>query len=269
MKTRIISGAVLAVGGIAVLILGGPVLLAVLAFASLVGMDEFCKATGAVPKNGKRPAVLLTAFAGCAAYYAVMYFKGEEYCLALLSLVILAVLACYVLTFSKISSSAAVDAAFSFVYVGVMLGFIYLIRVSAYGLRIVWFVFLSSWVADTCAYFAGRFLGKHKMSPVLSPKKTVEGAVGGIAGAAAAGLLFSAIVMKGSFLWQSAVICGIGAVISIFGDLAASAVKRDRGIKDYGSLIPGHGGILDRFDSVIFTAPVIYFLSLLLINNGL
>ena len=109
------------------------------------------------------------------------------------------------------------------------------------------------------------------MTPKLSPKKSVEGGIGGVAGAALLGVLF-ALAMNH---WGGAdvnplhyaVICGAGGMISQVGDLAASAVKRNHDIKDYGTLIPGHGGILDRFDSVIFTAPVIYYLAILLAGN--
>ena len=107
-------------------------------------------------------------------------------------------------------------------------------------------------------------IGKHKMAPVLSPKKSIEGAVGGVAGATLLGVAYAAAT-QGPMV-QYAVICAVGALISMVGDLAASAIKRNQGIKDYGKLIPGHGGILDRFDSVIFTAPVIYFLSLIMIT---
>ena len=129
----------------------------------------------------------------------------------------------------------------------------------------VWLIFLSSWGCDTCAYCVGMLIGKHKMAPKLSPKKSVEGGVGGVLGAALLGVLF-ALAMNH---WGGedvnalhyAVICGVGGIISQVGDLAASAIKRNHDIKDYGRLIPGHGGILDRFDSVIFTAPVIYYLA--------
>ena len=101
------------------------------------------------------------------------------------------------------------------------------------------------------------------MAPVLSPKKSIEGAIGGITGAALLGMIYGAII--GAPLQIYAFICAVGALISMIGDLAASAIKRNQEIKDYGTLIPGHGGILDRFDSVIFTAPVIYYLSVLLL----
>ena len=106
-------------------------------------------------------------------------------------------------------------------------------------------------------------MGKHKMTPELSPKKTKEGAVGGILGAALLGAIYGAVT--GGTVWVYALICAVGGMISMIGDLSASAIKRNQGIKDYGDLIPGHGGILDRFDSVIFTAPNIYFLCVTLI----
>ena len=109
------------------------------------------------------------------------------------------------------------------------------------------------------------------MAPGLSPKKSVEGAIGGVVGAALLGLIygsvFSANLTEFELISPSvscAMICGIGGAISMIGDLAASAIKRNKGIKDYGTLIPGHGGIMDRFDSILFTAPIIYYLVQLL-----
>ena len=111
-------------------------------------------------------------------------------------------------------------------------------------------------------------IGKHKLAPILSPKKSIEGGIGGILGAALIGVLYGlAINYWGNAtadLLQYAIIGAVGGAISQIGDLAASAIKRYHNIKDYGKLIPGHGGILDRFDSVIFTAPIIFYLSLFL-----
>ena len=107
------------------------------------------------------------------------------------------------------------------------------------------------------------------MAPKLSPKKSVEGGIGGLIGAALLGALYALAVnhLGGMSVppLEYALICLIGGMISMVGDLAASAIKRNHEIKDYGTLIPGHGGILDRFDSVIFTAPVIYYLAVLLL----
>lgn len=118
---------------------------------------------------------------------------------------------------------------------------------------------LAAWGADTCALFAGMLFGKHKLAPVVSPKKTVEGAVGGVAGGAV--LVMLAAVLMNSFLdlemplWSAALLGGAGAMIGEIGDLSFSIIKRQTGIKDYGHIFPGHGGVLDRFDSVLFVAP--------------
>ena len=106
--------------------------------------------------------------------------------------------------------------------------------------------------------------GRHRLAPVLSPKKSIEGAVGGIAGSAFLGMIYGFVLggrmnEVGEPVIACAAACAIAAVISQIGDLAASAIKRNHDVKDYGHLIPGHGGVLDRFDSMIFTAPAIYF----------
>ena len=171
------------------------------------------------------------------------------------------IMAGYVVTFPKYKADQALMGFFAMVYVAVMISFIYRIRLLEDGVFYVWLVFICSWIADTCAYFVGVKLGKHKMTPKLSPKKSVEGAIGGILGPMLIGGIYGAIINNQIVINAPlvfAVACGVGAGISIIGDLAASAIKRDHDVKDYGRLIPGHGGIMDRFDSTIFTAPVVY-----------
>ena len=115
-------------------------------------------------------------------------------------------------------------------------------------------------ISDSGAYFAGRFFGKHKLAPVISPKKTVEGAVGGVISAVLGMLIYGAVMdlffhMEVNYIF--AAIYGLASAVgSVFGDLCFSVVKRQTGIKDYGNLIPGHGGILDRFDSLVAVAPL-------------
>ena len=112
-------------------------------------------------------------------------------------------------------------------------------------------------------------MGKHKLCPKLSPKKTVEGAVGGVIGALAFSLLFGHFFLEEGHTFNIGFILMvlIGSVVSQLGDLSASAFKRQMGIKDYGKLIPGHGGILDRFDSVLFVAPYLYFYIAIVLPN--
>lgn len=122
----------------------------------------------------------------------------------------------------------------------------------------IWIVIIAAFGSDIFAYFTGYFLGKHKMAPNLSPKKTIEGAVGGLIGSSLLSGLFGFIIMR-----EMALVCLVlglvGGAAGMAGDLTASMFKRKMGIKDYGKLIPGHGGIMDRFDSVIFVAPVVYY----------
>lgn len=123
------------------------------------------------------------------------------------------------------------------------------------------------WLSDTGAYFIGKLFGRHKLCPDVSPKKTVEGALGGIIFSVIANLaictVFSEFLFKGTVTlnYQNAIlVCLVGSVISIIGDLCFSMFKRSYRIKDFGNVIPGHGGVLDRFDSVIFVVPFLYFI---------
>ena len=161
----------------------------------------------------------------------------------------------------KISPQDMMVNIFGFFYVGVLLSNVYLVRTHEFGAYFVWFIFISAWACDTFAYFSGMLFGKRKLAPTLSPKKTVEGAIGGTLGAAVVGGIFGHFIGIDTGLnlaLVGALIGFFGAILAQFGDLSASAIKRHMGIKDYGSLIPGHCGILDRFDSVIFTAPMVY-----------
>lgn len=140
-----------------------------------------------------------------------------------------------------------------------------------------------AWGADVFAYFAGYFFGKHKLAPTLSPKKTKEGAVGGVVGSVVVTWVFfwlyslikpvlegTAAVydVTGKQLAMLAVLGIFGSFLSMFGDLFASAIKRQTGIKDYGNIMPGHGGVLDRFDSVLLVAPLVSTLSFVVVNRG-
>jgi phosphatidate cytidylyltransferase len=126
-----------------------------------------------------------------------------------------------------------------------------------WGARLMFLVLFSSWATDTGAYFVGKSIGKHKLCPDLSPSKTVEGAIGGVISAAVIALLLGWGLHIS--LTHAAAIGGISGVCGQFGDLSKSVMKRDLGIKDFGSLLPGHGGVIDRFDSALFNVPLAYF----------
>lgn len=258
-KTRLLSGIVLVILALVFIITGNDLLLAVTGIISLIGLYELYR----VFKIEKNCAGVVGGLATIV-YYCNLKFQFIPDMMLFVIAFLVVLMFVYVFSYPKYHTEQMLAAFFGVFYVSVMLSYVYQTRMLPGGAYIVWLIFLCSWGCDTCAYCVGMLIGKHKMAPVLSPKKSVEGAVGGVAGAALLGVIYAAAT-QGPIL-EYAVICAVGALISMVGDLAASAIKRNQGIKDYGKLIPGHGGILDRFDSVIFTAPVIYFLSVIMIE---
>lgn len=148
------------------------------------------------------------------------------------------------------------------VYIPFLFSHLLFIEKLKYGNIILWLPFLTAWFTDTFAYFVGVYMGKVKLCPKISPKKTVEGALGGIVGSIAlttlSGYVFNMLGVDIAIV-HYVIIGFLCSVASEIGDLAASYIKRYTGIKDFGNIIPGHGGIMDRFDSILFTAPVVYY----------
>lgn len=149
-----------------------------------------------------------------------------------------------------------------FIYVVILFSFIPLVNNKVNGEYLVWLIFIGSWLSDTVAYYFGRFFGKHKLCPKVSPKKTIEGSIGGLLGATLGCGIFGIIVSQyvtGISIIHFFLIGALCGIMGQFGDLVASSIKRYVGLKDYSNLIPGHGGILDRFDSILFNAVVVFY----------
>ena len=260
-KTRLISGMILVAAALFFIITGGEVLLFASCVISLIGMYELYRVY-----QIERTAAAFVGYSAAALYYLDLHFHWIPDTMVFVVALLIVLLGAYVLAYPKYHASQVTAVFFGVFYVAVMLSGIYQVRAMEQGQYLVWLIFLCSWGCDTCAYCVGVKLGKHKMSPLLSPKKSVEGAIGGIAGTFLLTALYASVFRSqmGITSMQVLVLAAIssaGGVISMVGDLAASAIKRNYEIKDYGTLIPGHGGILDRFDSVIFTAPVICYLA--------
>ncbi len=279
-RTRLLSGVLLVIIALATIMAGDGILAAVLCLVALIAYRELIRACG-VHTEGNAPEavgmVMTVLYYGL--LFMTLYVGGEKadvlakvYPVIVIAVVLTMIvfLFMYVFTFPRYKAQQIMASMFSWLYGPVMLSFIYLTREGfAHGKYLVWFVFLCSWGSDTCAYAVGVLFGKHKMTPKLSPKKSVEGAVGGIVGAALLFVLYTHFAVNrysqaSLSLLLVAALGAAGAVVSMIGDLAASAIKRDHDIKDYGKLIPGHGGIMDRFDSVIIAAPLV-FIGLMLI----
>lgn len=260
MKTRVLSGIVLAIIMISSSFCGGWYLYLLCAGVSLIGMYELYRVI-----DIQKSALACMGYLSAIFYYICVLTGYEKYDIFVFVIALMAIMSVYVFTFPKYKIEEVTLTFLGLFYVAVMLSYIYKVRILDDGIYIVWLIFIASWGNDTFAYFTGVLLGKHKMAPVLSPKKSIEGAIGGIAGATILGIIFGYIVngymsetvSHPVFIFAAASF--VGAILAIIGDLTASAIKRNHNVKDYGKLIPGHGGILDRYDSVIFTAPAVYW----------
>lgn len=263
-RTRLISSIILMAITITVVVLGNNVLFGTLFVISLIGMMELYKV---VKVEKQLPGIL--GYLAAITYYFMLYLGYEQYLLMFFIAFLMLLMFSYVIAFPKYKTEQITTVFFGLFYVSIMLSYIYQVRMLESGAFIVWMIFIGAWGSDTCAYCIGILIGKHKVFPRLSPKKSLEGCIAGIIGAALIGFIYASI-FKGQIAGvelpqlRFAIIGGASSVISQLGDLAASAIKRNHEVKDYGKLIPGHGGILDRFDSIIFTAPVVYYLAQLL-----
>ena len=210
-------------------------------------------------------------------YSAVMAFLvslwsafGHSYAPALIGLFVYygLLLGEMMLSHTKLQVKDAMICILSGVIVPFMLSALVRIIVMEQGRLLIYIPFVMAFLSDTGAYFVGVFFGKHKMAPIISPKKSWEGFFGGIATAVLGMVLYGIVLQYGFHLsvnYFVMVAYGLlGALGGVFGDLSMSVIKRQTGIKDYGNLIPGHGGILDRFDSVLITAPLTEALLLIL-----
>ena len=284
MKERIISG----IGIVAVMLIivwsGGIVTCLGMGAISIIGYLELTKAL----KCRKEEKICLLEIIGVVStvgYYFLLFLTDYKPSFMYLFIYLIGFfgvqMMIYVFNFPRYDSSQVINSFFSFVYCPVMLSFIVVTRaltgdnVDTFfipGFWAVWDIFILAWGSDTMAYFSGVLLGKHKAFPKLSPKKTVEGCLGGILGAAVFNYLYALILMKNNLITSSEtfyfiVLGAIGALLGQIGDLAASAIKRNNDIKDYGNLIPGHGGIMDRFDSIVLISPIVYVVVLNLFSN--
>lgn len=257
---RVISGAVLFILFALLCYFGGPVLLLSCAVLSFIGLQEYFAVLGL------KDSLLCKAGYGCIVlYYFLIIYLGTR---AVIPGIILTVLVFCILSVCKYPEYKLQDTAesiFGVLYTGILMSFLYFNRMQKEGILLYILVFICSSLGDVFGYAIGRRFGKHKMAPVLSPKKSVEGLAAELIGVSLIALLFGIIFRNSLSIYSYPVLrcffCGLlGSVISVFGDLFASSIKREYGIKDYGKLIPGHGGVLDRFDSVLFTAPVVYLI---------
>ncbi|WP_246578958.1 phosphatidate cytidylyltransferase [Clostridium algidicarnis] len=236
------------------LFIGGPYLKIVSLILSLMGMYEIYNAARAVDI---KPIPIL-GYMACVFYY--IFNSNSEISLFIIIILIFILLINSVLNvkYNFIDISVTL---LGFIYCGIFFSFISLVNQMEYGKYMVWIIFLSSWICDTAAYYTGRIFGKRKLCPKVSPKKTIEGSIGGLIGSMIACSAFGFFISKSVPIpnYHYVILGLLGGIAGQFGDLSASAIKRYVGIKDYSNLIPGHGGILDRFDSILFSSVIVFY----------
>ena len=265
MKKRILTG-----------VIGIPLLLPFIVFShtwpltvlmllfALTGVYEMLKCTGSLNKL----VIAIPSFLVAAAAQIlprVSGLPGDRYLAAmLLAYIAYTVLLMMGAVFSKgkVKIADAAISAVTTVYISFGFSSLILLRDKEYGMILFILALLIPWVSDAMAYFVGVFFGKHKLIPDVSPKKTVEGAVGGIVGVCVIVAIFGLIMQFGFNKAPNYVLlmalAFVGGLLGMCGDLIASLIKREFGIKDYGNLFPGHGGVMDRFDSIIAVSSFMY-----------
>ncbi len=252
LKVRVTSGVIGTILMILVVKMGNPILSIAVALFSLIGMKELFNAfenKGLKPLRVSAYTIVVLSYA-----FGMMTKLPNNNLHMQLFITIISMYFLIMLLTKKYKVEDVGVTMLSLFYIPFL--FSYLARLG--GSIYIWLIFLVAFGTDTFAYFAGNLFGKHKLCPEISPNKTVEGFVGGIVGSVLLTMIYCYLVgVTNIMLYIPMAI--IASMISQSGDLVASVIKRYTGIKDYGKLIPGHGGILDRFDSVIFTSPVIFY----------
>ncbi len=245
---------------LAVVIIGGIPLFIAILLISFVALWEFYNAC-----KGKFTPMKTVGYIGTVVILTLMNFTFESFYILMLLFILVIILNIIKLIDHKYNFIDISITLYSLIYIPFLLGHILLITKQANDI-VIWLIFIAAWGTDTLAYFSGYLFGKRKLCPSISPKKTVEGAIGGMLGSMIISLIFGYFFLK-DYLFAVALIGFLGSIAAQIGDLSASLIKRDIGIKDFGNIMPGHGGILDRFDSILFTAPTVYYILIFLING--
>ena len=253
-------GAVALIPLLVMIFLGGwPLRITVLLLA-LRALHEFYTV---ISKKGLKPDYVL-GYATLLVYYGLLLFTADASRHLGSILALAAALGFIMLIFRKDFHFEDMSVTIvGFIYASVLFGYLILIHDLPNGRYLVYSVFIISWVCDTMAYYTGRLFGKHKLIERVSPKKTIEGAIGGLAGGALGSFALGMAVQNitGIAPVHFLIMGFLGAILGQIGDLAASSIKRYTGEKDYPKIIPGHGGVLDRFDSIIFVSLLVFLYS--------
>ncbi len=277
MKTRIISGFVIMIIALVIIYIGGITMYIAGTLLSIIALREFYNAVGGKLTLQNYVSMVFSVF-----LFILTYNKNTELLFVCAALYMLCNFLYLIKYHQEIELRDFFANVFGFIYIVPAFVVMVIIRDRTYGALLLLMVFVSASATDTFAYFVGKAIGKNKLAPKLSPNKTIEGSVGGTLISTIVFVVAVLLINHYGYLVSNSpeqllfeidtqtivIITIIGLFMSILsqlGDLSASAIKRITGVKDYGHLIPGHGGVLDRMDSALFTAPAIYVVLYILV----
>lgn len=262
LKQRMITSVICLPLLLALLFCPTPVIILVVMGAGLIGMHEYYQAIGL---SEKKLLCLMGYLATIVIPLGIYYLTDTA--LVLVYIYVVALFVLMLMSKNQVTFKDIALLAMGLVYIPYFLSHIIYIRDLELGNIYIWLVFVGAFMTDSCAYFVGCTVGGRKLCPTISPKKTLSGAIGGVVGCGLSFILFGVVVnnlfadsLQGNTLSLIHLfLMGlVASVVSQIGDLIASMLKRQCGIKDFGTLLPGHGGILDRCDSIIMVAPIIF-----------
>jgi phosphatidate cytidylyltransferase len=265
MKTRVWTGVIGLPLLIIILYTGGFILVMGVSFLAFVGTMEYTRAINKMirPKINVFLMIVL-------AIMVMTTIKLDYFFLMPVLLVAFIVIFCYEILSGHVGIQRSSATLMGLIYVPIMFGHLFLFETINKGAYYMWLIFVIAFTTDTAAYFIGKSIGNRKIAPLISPKKTIAGSVGGVVVAGLCTILYGTILSSYfSFVlpWYLYLIVGVfGSIAGQCGDLTASMIKRKAKMKDFGTILPGHGGILDRFDSILFIIPLIYIFAKLTIG---
>jgi len=265
LKTRIWTGVIGLPLLIIILYLGGFILVIGVSALAFMGIIEYTRAINRMirPKINIMLMIILATM-------LMATIKLDYYFLMPVLLVAVIIIFCYEILSGHVGIQRSSATLMGLIYVPIMFGHLFLFETINKGVYYMWLIFVIAFTTDTAAYFIGKSIGNRKIAPLISPKKTIAGSVGGVVIAALSTILYGTILSSYfSFVlpWYLYLIVGVfGSIAGQCGDLTASMIKRKAKIKDFGTILPGHGGILDRFDSILFIIPLIYIFAKLTIG---
>lgn len=262
MKTRVVASIVIIIFLVAALVMGKAAFAILACITCSFAIYEYLNLF--FQRKNKLLDIIYSLLIGNLILICIGYFQTAFAYIASLSFMIIFI---YNIIMKQYGINDIIFQIFSLFYIPVPLGLAVGLFSMDNGSILIWLVFIIACFTDTSAYIFGIKFGKKRLCPAVSPKKSVEGAVagfiGGIVGALLCGIIFTKYFNLSYPIWQYALVGAVASIFGQFGDLSASLLKRNFNKKDFGSLIPGHGGILDRIDSILFVIPIIYFYALI------